>query len=148
MNEDPGAIRGTRPRPAPGSSFVSSYLVRIRATLPFFDGVMSTAAGGARSECTVCIGCMPAPGRVACKSRDTADAAFQHSAVPVLYTCRVKALHIQIPRTHMASATSRLEDTLRRWVPAPVRRKLRGETGRRFARFVLVAVAAVLSSQL
>jgi putative flippase GtrA len=45
-------------------------------------------------------------------------------------------------------ATSRLEAALGRWVPAPVRRKLRGETGRRFARFVLVAVAAVISSQL
>ena len=48
----------------------------------------------------------------------------------------------------MASATSRLEATLVRWVPAPVRRKLQGKTGRRFARFALVAVAAVLSSQL
>ena len=45
-------------------------------------------------------------------------------------------------------ATSRLEARLARWVPAPIRRKLRGETGRRFARFVLVAVAAVISSQL
>ena len=33
------AIRGTRPRPAPGSSFVSSYLVRIRTSLPLFDGL-------------------------------------------------------------------------------------------------------------
>jgi putative flippase GtrA len=48
----------------------------------------------------------------------------------------------------MASATSRLTAVLRPLVPAPVRRKLRGETGRRFTRFVLVAVAAVLSSQL
>jgi putative flippase GtrA len=48
----------------------------------------------------------------------------------------------------MASATSRYEAALRRWVPAPVRRRFRGETGRRFARFVLVAVAAVLSSQI
>ena len=48
----------------------------------------------------------------------------------------------------MASATSRYEATLGRWVPAPVRRKLQGKTGRRFARFALVAVAAVLSSQL
>jgi putative flippase GtrA len=45
-------------------------------------------------------------------------------------------------------ATSRLEARLARWVPAPIRRKLRGETGRRFARFVLVALAAVISSQL
>jgi putative flippase GtrA len=48
----------------------------------------------------------------------------------------------------MASATSRLEAALGRRVPAPIRRKLRGETGRRFARFVLVAFAAVISSQL
>jgi putative flippase GtrA len=48
----------------------------------------------------------------------------------------------------MASATSRLTTALLRPLPAAVRRKLRGETGRRFARFVLVAVAAVISSQL
>ena len=48
----------------------------------------------------------------------------------------------------MASAPSRLETVLGRWVPAPIRRKLRGETGRRFARFVLVALAAVSASQL
>ena len=48
----------------------------------------------------------------------------------------------------MASATFRLATALLRSLPAPVRRKLRGETGRRFARFVLVAVAAVISSQL
>src|SRR5215469_13919910 len=110
---------------------------------------MSTAAGGPRSEeCTARIGCMPAIGRVACKSRDTADAAFRHSAVSVLYTCRVKTCHIPTPRTHMASAPSRVEAALGRWIPAPIRRKLRGKTGRRFARFVLVAVAAVVSSQL
>src|SRR5437763_13331230 len=65
-----------------------------------------------------------------------------------MYTCRVKACHIPTPRTHMASATSRLTTALLRPLPAAVRRKLRGETGRRFARFVLVAVAAVISSQL
>jgi putative flippase GtrA len=32
--------------------------------------------------------------------------------------------------------------------PEPIRRKLRGETGQRFARFVLVALAAVVSSQI
>jgi putative flippase GtrA len=48
----------------------------------------------------------------------------------------------------MASAHSRLYAALLRSLPAPVRRKLRGETGRRFVRFVLVALAAVISSQL
>jgi len=48
----------------------------------------------------------------------------------------------------MASAFSRLIAALLRSLPAPVRRKLRGETGQRFARFVLVALAAVISSQL
>lgn len=47
----------------------------------------------------------------------------------------------------MASAPSRLAAALLRLLPAPVRRKLRGETGRRFARFVLVALAAVVASQ-
>jgi putative flippase GtrA len=48
----------------------------------------------------------------------------------------------------MESALSRLTAALLRALPAPVRRKLQGETGQRFARFVLVAVAAVISSQL
>jgi len=48
----------------------------------------------------------------------------------------------------MAPALSRLYAALLRSLPAPVRRKLRGETGRRFVRFVLVALAAVISSQL
>ena len=48
----------------------------------------------------------------------------------------------------MAPALSRLYAALLRLLPAPVRRKLRGETGRRFVRFVLVAFAAVVSSQL
>jgi putative flippase GtrA len=48
----------------------------------------------------------------------------------------------------MAPALSRLAAALLRSLPAPVRRKLQGETGQRFARFVLVALAAVISSQL
>ncbi len=47
----------------------------------------------------------------------------------------------------MASAPSGLPAPLLRWLPAPVRRKLEGETGRRFARFVLVALAAIVASQ-
>jgi putative flippase GtrA len=47
----------------------------------------------------------------------------------------------------MASAPSGLPAALLRWLPAPVRRKLEGETGRRFARFVLVALAAIVASQ-
>jgi putative flippase GtrA len=48
----------------------------------------------------------------------------------------------------MAPALSRLYAALLRSLPAPVRRKLRGETGRRFVRYVLVALAAVIASQL
>jgi putative flippase GtrA len=48
----------------------------------------------------------------------------------------------------MAPTLSRLYAALLRSLPAPVRRKLRGETGRRFVRFVLVALAAVIASQL
>lgn len=47
----------------------------------------------------------------------------------------------------MASALSRLKAASLRHLPAPIRRKLEGETGKRFIRFVLVAVAAVISSQ-
>jgi putative flippase GtrA len=47
----------------------------------------------------------------------------------------------------MASAPSRPPAALLRWLPAPVSRKLQGETGRRFARFVLVALAAIVASQ-
>ncbi|HEX4063777.1 MAG TPA: hypothetical protein VHY58_22410 [Streptosporangiaceae bacterium] len=36
---------------------------------------------------------------------------------------------------------------LLRLLPGPIRRKFEGETGRRFSRFVLVALAAVVSSQ-
>jgi putative flippase GtrA len=48
----------------------------------------------------------------------------------------------------MASASSRLVTATVRRLPAPVRRKLEGETGKRFLRFVLVAAAAVISSQI
>jgi putative flippase GtrA len=47
----------------------------------------------------------------------------------------------------MASALSRLKATSLSFLPAPIRRRLEGETGKRFIRFVLVAVAAVISSQ-
>jgi putative flippase GtrA len=47
----------------------------------------------------------------------------------------------------MASALSRLKAAFLRHLPAPIRRRLEGETGKRFLRFVLVAVAAVISSQ-
>jgi putative flippase GtrA len=47
----------------------------------------------------------------------------------------------------MASAPSRTMATLLRLLPAPIRRKFEGETGRRFARFVLVALAAVIATQ-
>jgi putative flippase GtrA len=47
----------------------------------------------------------------------------------------------------MESAPPRLWAALLRLLPGPVRRKLQGETGRRFTRFVLVAMAAVVASQ-
>jgi len=47
----------------------------------------------------------------------------------------------------MASAPPRPMAALLRLLPAPIRRRLEGDTGRRFARFVLVALAAVISSQ-
>jgi putative flippase GtrA len=47
----------------------------------------------------------------------------------------------------MASAPSRPRAALLRLLPAPIRRRFEGETGKRFARFVLVALAAVISSQ-
>jgi putative flippase GtrA len=47
----------------------------------------------------------------------------------------------------MALTPPRIKAALWRSLPAPVQRKLRGETGRRFARFVLVALAAVIASQ-
>src|SRR5580692_9314397 len=110
------------------------------------------ARGGAyrspRSACAVRIGCEPPPGKVACWGRDIRDAAVQHSAVPVLFTSCAKTRHIPTARTHMASASSRLVTATVRRLPAPVRRKLEGETGKRFLRFVLVAAAAVISSQI
>jgi putative flippase GtrA len=47
----------------------------------------------------------------------------------------------------MASAPPRPMAASLRLLPAPIRRKFEGETGRRFARFLLVALAAVISSQ-
>src|ERR1700733_16114377 len=47
----------------------------------------------------------------------------------------------------MASAPPRPMAALLKLLPAPIRRKFEGETGRRFARFLLVALAAVISSQ-
>lgn len=47
----------------------------------------------------------------------------------------------------MASPLSRLSTAALRRLPGPVRRKLEGETGKRFVRFVLVAAAAVVASQ-
>jgi len=47
----------------------------------------------------------------------------------------------------MASAPPRPMTALLRLLPAPIRRRFEGETGRRFARFILVALAAVVSSQ-
>jgi putative flippase GtrA len=47
----------------------------------------------------------------------------------------------------MASAPSRTMTALLRLLPAPIRRKFEGETGRRFSRFVLVALAAVIATQ-
>lgn len=47
----------------------------------------------------------------------------------------------------MASAPSRPMAALLRLVPAPIRRKFEGETGKRFGRFVLVALAAVIATQ-
>ena len=48
----------------------------------------------------------------------------------------------------MASASSRLVTATVGRLPAPVRQTLEGETGKRFLRFVLVAAAAVISSQI
>jgi putative flippase GtrA len=47
----------------------------------------------------------------------------------------------------MAPAPSRPLTALLRLLPAPIRRKFEGETGRRFLRFVLVALAAVIATQ-
>lgn len=48
----------------------------------------------------------------------------------------------------MAPAPSRPMVALLRLLPAPIRRKFEGETGQRFARFVLVALAAVIATQI
>jgi putative flippase GtrA len=47
----------------------------------------------------------------------------------------------------MASAPSRPVAALLRLLPAPIRRKFEGEAGSRFLRFVLVAAAAVIATQ-
>lgn len=47
----------------------------------------------------------------------------------------------------MAPAPSRPMAALLRLLPAPIRRKFEGEVGNRFARFVLVALAAVIATQ-
>jgi putative flippase GtrA len=47
----------------------------------------------------------------------------------------------------MAQVPPRITAALWRLLPARLRDRLRGETGRRFARFVLVALAAVIASQ-
>jgi putative flippase GtrA len=47
----------------------------------------------------------------------------------------------------MAPAPSRPMAALLRLLPAPIRSRFEGETGRRFLRFVLVALAAVIASQ-
>lgn len=48
----------------------------------------------------------------------------------------------------MPPAPPRPMVTLLRLLPAPIRRRLEGDTGQRFARFVLVAVAAVIATQI
>jgi putative flippase GtrA len=47
----------------------------------------------------------------------------------------------------MASAPSRTTAALLRLLPAPIRAKLEGEAGKRFLRFVPVALAAVIATQ-
>jgi putative flippase GtrA len=48
----------------------------------------------------------------------------------------------------MAAVLDRLAQSAWRLVPAPIERKLRTEAGNRFLRFVLVSLAAVITSQL
>jgi putative flippase GtrA len=48
----------------------------------------------------------------------------------------------------MSLVRSKIAKAVWRLLPAPVRRKLRGETGNRFVRFVPVSVAAVAASQI
>ena len=47
----------------------------------------------------------------------------------------------------MTSAPDKIVDAAWRLIPAPIERKLRKETGRRFSRFLLVAAAGVITSQ-
>jgi putative flippase GtrA len=47
----------------------------------------------------------------------------------------------------MAPGSSKPTAAWRRLLPAPIRRRFEGDTGRRFARFLVVALAAVVSSQ-
>jgi putative flippase GtrA len=47
----------------------------------------------------------------------------------------------------MTSAPDKIVDAAWRLIPAPIERKLRNETGRRFSRFLLVAAAGVITSQ-
>src|SRR5215472_3714439 len=48
----------------------------------------------------------------------------------------------------MTSVPDRIVDAAWRFVPAPIERKLRNDTGKRFSRFVLVAVVGVVTSQI
>jgi len=47
----------------------------------------------------------------------------------------------------MTSVPDKIVNAACRLIPAPIERKLRAETGKRFSRFVLVAVVAVVTSQ-
>jgi putative flippase GtrA len=47
----------------------------------------------------------------------------------------------------MTSVPDKIVDAAWRLTPAPIERKLRNETGKRFSRFLLVAVAGVITSQ-
>jgi putative flippase GtrA len=47
----------------------------------------------------------------------------------------------------MASVPDKTDRSARRFLPAPLARKLETEAGRRFSRFILVALAAVITSQ-
>jgi len=48
----------------------------------------------------------------------------------------------------MTSVPDKIVDTAWRLVPAPIARRLRAETGKRFSRFALVAVVGVVTSQI
>jgi putative flippase GtrA len=47
----------------------------------------------------------------------------------------------------MTSVPDKIVDAAWRFIPAPIERKLRNETGKRFSRFLLVAAAGVITSQ-